>query len=171
MELKSVILSLLGDTETYLRQITPSHYAKPIPLLSNATIGQHTRHFIEFFQCLLQQSPHQVINYDRRERNKQIEEDPAFALQITREIAELLPAAPSRNPLTLEADYYISTQRTVAVETNFERELLYNIEHTIHHLAIIKIGLKQVAPHINLPGHFGIAPSTIRHRASQQASD
>jgi hypothetical protein len=49
-------------------------------------------------------------------------------------------------------------------QSNIERELMYNIEHTIHHLAIIKIGLNAVAPQIALSEHFGVAPSTIRHK-------
>lgn len=161
------MLTLLEDAKLYLRQISATDYTASIPLLSNSSIGQHTRHFIEFFQCLIQQSTYQVINYDRRERNKQIEQDPGFAFQVIEELSELLPSVPSRTPLTLEFDYSIDHQRTIAVETNFERELLYNIEHTIHHLAIIKIGLALAAPGIALPTHFGVAPSTIRHQQAQ----
>jgi hypothetical protein len=50
------------------------------------------------------------------------------------------------------------------VSSTVGRELIYNIEHTIHHLAIVKIALKAILPSLELPEHFGVAPSTIRHR-------
>jgi len=171
MELQAVTLSLLRDTESYLKHIAQADYTRPIPLLSQATIGQHTRHFLEFFQCLLQQTPGRCINYDHRKRSQQMENDPQFALQITRTIAQKLPLIQAAPPLQLEANYQPETAPPVVVDTNFERELLYNIEHTIHHLAIIKIGLQLTASYIELPEHFGIAASTMRHRSSRQVSE
>ena len=50
------------------------------------------------------------------------------------------------------------------IDSTVGRELLYNLEHCIHHLALIKIGLKLVAPQIELPTHFGFARSTILHK-------
>ena len=50
------------------------------------------------------------------------------------------------------------------VESTLDRELIYNIEHAIHHMAMIKIGLKVLAPELHLPENFGVAPSTIRYR-------
>ncbi|MDX1476670.1 MAG: hypothetical protein R3301_03155 [Saprospiraceae bacterium] len=50
------------------------------------------------------------------------------------------------------------------MDSSLERELIYNIEHTIHHLAIIKIGLAIIAPDIPLPAHFGVAPSTVKYK-------
>lgn len=44
---------------------------------------------------------------------------------------------------------------------------MYNIEHTIHHLALIKVGLKLVYPDLDLPNHFGVAPSTIKFQQAQ----
>ncbi|NJL77199.1 MAG: hypothetical protein HC892_21470 [Saprospiraceae bacterium] len=49
MNLREVIVSLLEDAKLYLRQVDEVTYATPIRLLSNSTVGQHTRHFVEFF--------------------------------------------------------------------------------------------------------------------------
>ena len=49
------------------------------------------------------------------------------------------------------------------IDTNFYREALYNIEHTIHHMALIRVGIKEVSS-ITLPEYFGVAPSTIQHK-------
>jgi hypothetical protein len=55
-------------------------------------------------------------------------------------------------------------QDNLLVQSTIGRELIYNIEHTIHHLAIVKIALKSSIPGMHLPEHFGVAPSTIRYR-------
>ena len=40
---------------------------------------------------------------------------------------------------------------------------MYNLEHAIHHHALIKVGLK-IMTKIELPESFGVAPSTIQYR-------
>jgi hypothetical protein len=55
-------------------------------------------------------------------------------------------------------------EEVVTVNTNYYRELLYNMDHAIHHCAIIRIGLMSF-DHVSIPEGFGIAPSTIRHRS------
>lgn len=165
MLLKEIITSLMEDTVCYLQQIDSMNYTTPIPVLSNSTIGQHTRHFIEFFQCLFLQQSKNIINYDQRVRDKQIETNPQFARQTIQNILDNVPNEVTETPLLLNSDYGIECENCVQVTTNFKRELIYNIEHTIHHLAIIKIGLLVLTPHIKLPPHFGIAPSTIKHQA------
>jgi hypothetical protein len=52
------------------------------------------------------------------------------------------------------------------VETTALRELVYNIEHAVHHMAIMKIGVREIASYIGLSSDFGIAASTIRHKES-----
>lgn len=160
-------IALLEDAKIYLYQLSPTAYCKILPLLFNSNIGQHSRHFIEFFQCLMIQSQQKdgVINYDLRKRNKRIEQEPQYAIETIDHIIEELPHCISSCDLQLETTYDPNTNDTLTVSTCFDRELLYNIEHTIHHLAIIKIGLQLVMPNIELPSHFGFAPSTVKYRA------
>jgi hypothetical protein len=49
-----------------LQQLSNAEYAKPYLSLSSATIGEHTRHVIEMFQCLLNNYESGVVNYDER---------------------------------------------------------------------------------------------------------
>ncbi len=71
------LLDELGDAITL---VDAELFADPIAILSNATIGQHTRHVIEFFQCLQEQADSRVINYSLRKRNPLIEENKGAAL-------------------------------------------------------------------------------------------
>ncbi|MEZ4887158.1 MAG: hypothetical protein R3E32_20675 [Chitinophagales bacterium] len=167
-----VAIALLEDAKIYLNQISAAAYCQTIPLLFNSNIGQHSRHLIEFFQCLLQQAQSEqgIIDYDKRQRNKEIEQEPPSAIQAIDAIIEALPTCQPNPNLQLHVAYNPNTDDVLTVRTCFDRELLYNIEHTIHHLAIIKIGLQLVTPDIQLPLHFGIAPSTVKYRSEIQHS-
>jgi len=166
MKIKEIAARTLQDSLGYLHKIDSQVYAMPLDLLFGASIGQHTRHFVEFYQCLMDQTEHQeaVVNYALRARELRVEEDPLFAAARVEELCKRLLEISENIACRLVCDEHLETPTGITVDTNVERELIYNIEHTIHHLAIIKIGVRAVAPQIELPAHFGIAPSTIRHR-------
>ena len=161
--------NILADARVYLENLDAATYSKPLDLLSKSSIGQHTRHFVEFYQCLLSQClTGQSVNYDQRCRDLALESDPGVALEaIAKVIAGLRRLDPTEN-LILEADYGIEYPTPIQVPTTLARELIYNIEHTVHHLAIIKIALKVIAPQLDIPEQFGVATSTMRFRAVVQ---
>jgi hypothetical protein len=155
---------VLNDLRHYLTVIEPVVYQAPLALLSGSTIGQHTRHIIEFYHCLIEQydSPGSIIDYAKRRRDHQIESAPDHALRSVDEIVSRLHDLDPGKTCFLDSTEH--GQKNLLVSSTIGRELIYNIEHTIHHLAIVKIALKATAPSIDLPEHFGVAPSTIQHR-------
>ncbi len=156
---------VLGDLQFYLEVIDPVIYQSPLELLSGSTIGQHTRHIIEFYTCLIEQSFQKtdpVINYAKRRRDHQIESQPEHATNCVIELCDRLTDLDPQQKCTLDCAEH--GQEDLLVYSTIGRELIYNIEHTIHHLAIVKIALKAILPSLELPEHFGVAPSTIRHR-------
>ena len=60
----------LLQVKNLLLQIEDKDYAMCCSELSNASIGEHTRHIIEMFQCLTNEYKSGIVNYDKRERNK-----------------------------------------------------------------------------------------------------
>ena len=66
--------------------------------------------------------------------------------------------------------YYFSSQKNKAFYTSFDRELLYCLDHAIHHQALIKIGLKELQIADLVGDDFGVAYSTLRYRASLDAN-
>ena len=52
------------------------------------------------------------------------------------------------------------------LKSTFGRELMYAVDHAIHHLALVKIGINDSFKNIQLDPQMGIAPSTIRFRKS-----
>ncbi len=160
-ELIQVVEDLFQSLRGAMSSITKTEFSQPMELYSGSTLGQHTRHFVEFFQCLLQQSPAGVVNYDKRERNKCIEEDPKVAFEAMEEIVNALGSRGDDLALKLESNY---GSGLLQISTTFERELVFNIEHTVHHMALLKIGLKHLHPDVQIAEGFGVACSTQRHK-------
>lgn len=157
-------------TENILRQLTEvldllsnDAYKKPLQNLSGSSIGQHTRHIIEFYQCLLQADGKNILDYDNRKRNKLVEENLQYALHCIEEIIQALYTLPIQKILSLRVCYE-QTEESFLISTSVERELIYNLEHSVHHMAIIKIGLRELDSEMILPAEFGVAMSTIKHK-------
>ena len=84
------ITKTLNELLDLLSQISDTDYSCPCHQLSNATIGEHTRHIIEMFQCLENQYKNGIVNYDIRKRDYLIQTNTDFAqkciLQILNQI-------------------------------------------------------------------------------------
>lgn len=169
MELTLAAKQIIDDLQLLLEKINDTDYQKPIPVLNNATIGQHVRHILEFFLCLNEGYFRGIVNYDNRMRNKQIEESRNYASAQIDKILDAIRVYHLEHDLLLEMSYDEYGESGVQVKTNYHRELAYNIEHAVHHMALIRIGLRDAAPYIRVPQNFGVAVSTIRHQELQAA--
>jgi len=157
MKIFEPILNILNQLNDMLDQISEETYNQNIELLSNATIGQHTRHILEFFVELNKGYEHGAVNYDKRQRNLELE----TRKEVAKKNIDEIQIALSKNDkdLLLFTDHNFSQP----VLTNYYREIIYNMEHSIHHMAIIRIGLKSISDMI-IPDDFGVASSTLKYR-------
>ncbi len=164
MDLREASKSALNQLYQIVREVDKEKYSKPLESLNGSTIGQHVRHTLEFYICLLQGLPGGQINYDSRERETRIETEPGFACDQIKLINDQISSVRGNNSVTLEGSYSTESDETsFQIPSNFERELAYNIEHAVHHMAIIKIGLNETHPDLALPPDFGVAVSTVRY--------
>jgi hypothetical protein len=164
MHLNKTCCHILSQLKEVVHQISEQDFTKQIESLGYSTIGQHLRHTLEFFICLEQGFEKGLVNYDKRAHDKLIESDKFIALSVLDKINDFIQSQPADKPLKLEAGYDLEKEEFVTIETNFLRELVYNIEHAVHHMAIMKIGIRDLAPQVQLPHDFGIAASTIRYQ-------
>ncbi len=161
------ILTQLADV---VNQITEEDFRKPSTALSRSTVGQHLRHTLEFFICLEQGYELGIVNYDKRIHNKAMENDKHIALHTISQIQDFVITNQGDKALKLEVGYEPDNEECVTVETNYLRELTYNIEHAVHHMAIMKIGIREVADYVKLPAGFGVAVSTLRYKENEMAT-
>jgi hypothetical protein len=161
MKLKKPIINLLEQLEFVIDNLTNEQYIQPVKLLSHSTIGQHTRHILEFFIELQKGYINGIVDYDKRIRNHSIESDKNAAISALHQIAGEL-VKPDKT-FILHVEYGAEADHQSEVVTNYLRELVYNMEHTVHHMAVIRIGVNAVSE-IAIPEEFGVAASTIKYR-------
>ncbi|MBC7891348.1 MAG: DinB family protein [Sphingobacteriaceae bacterium] len=152
-------LDLIDQLSDLLSTLPTAAYTQPQPLLHGSSVGQHVRHITEFYQCLLGQTIQGTINYDARRRNLCLETDLMAARRALHEAAFVLMGNLPDAALMLEDG------EGARVQTSLFRELTYLIEHSVHHMAMLKVALKAALPDFSLPDTFGVAHSTQRHRA------
>ena len=167
MNLSVACSNILRQLTSLVEQISEQDFVKPATNLGGSSIGMHLRHTLEFFICLEQGFEKGVINYDKRAHDKLIESDKFVALGAIQRIQDFVQNQHTEKQLKLEVGYDLSKDEFVVIDTNFTRELVYNIEHAVHHMAIMKIGVREIAPQIKLAQDFGIAASTIRHQEAK----
>lgn len=152
----------LGQLVDLLHQMEPEDYRRSLPILSGGSVGKHVRHIVEFYQCLFNGVPEKEVDYDARERNLFLETDLYFAGETLQEIMHQINRLAADQLLYLRASY--PPDETILIPTSMYRELIYNLEHCVHHQATIRIGVQTMARPYALDPAFGVAPSTIRHQ-------
>lgn len=157
MLLKS-IHKTLSELSDLLDQLSNEEYAAPCRELSNSSIGAHTRHVIELFQCMDTQYESGCINYDNRLRDYHIQSDVFVAKEALKNIVTSI-ARPNKKVILQQ----VIDGEPMNIESNYTRELLYNLEHCIHHQALIKVAILQMN-HLQIDEDFGVARSTIEYR-------
>jgi uncharacterized damage-inducible protein DinB len=163
MNLQTAVGRVFIQLDSVIENIHPSDFTRPSGLLNQSTIGQHVRHILEFFICLMDGMPNGTVNYDNRKRDQMIEEDPYFARQVIRELQDFINAYSHNPSLQLETHFGYEDEAGQLIPSNYLRELTYNIEHAIHHMAIMRIAINEFCDYLALPADFGVASSTVRN--------
>ena len=161
VHLTEAIKNVFGQVENVLYDLTDEEYSMQSNILFNATIGQHVRHVIELFAELNKGYESGLVNYEKRKRDYKIETDKHFAASLLKDI--LNNVEKEDKSLLLEAGLNGDAEEVINISTNYYRELAYNIEHTIHHMALIRVGVNELSS-VRVDDNFGIASATIKYR-------
>lgn len=165
--IKETITTNLKQLETILLQISDAQFTRKLSVLNYSTIGMHIRHIIEFYHCLMEAEVTKIVDYDARKRSIELETQTQKSITAIHDILNFVQRNEQDFPIMLKANYALNKEeKPITLKTTLYRELLYNIEHTVHHMAIIKIGIKELKDsHISIDENFGVAVSTIRNKA------
>ena len=169
MHLHQACIGILNQLINLTEVIKEDDFCRPVMALSQSSIGQHLRHTIEFFLCLEHGYTTGYVNYDNRCHDKLIETSKPAALSVLHRISAFVQSNFADKVLQLEVSYSKAVEESSRIATNYFRELSYNIEHAVHHMAIMKIGIREIASYIELPVDFGVAVSTLRYQEAISA--
>lgn len=158
MQIQETIQQILSQLSYILSQLNDDEYSKEISLLDHQTIGKHARHIIEFFQELV--DAENSICYDNRKRNLQLETSILFTLATIKKLNFEISKLDFEKEIELKQ---LINQEVFKTKTTIGREMIYCIDHGIHHFAIIKIALSENFPRIIVDNDFGVAYSTLKY--------
>jgi len=149
------------DGETYRRILRPPY---------SASIGKHYRHVLDHFSSLARGLQDSVINYDERSRDVILENFVEIAKDATISLIEDLGQrrdldSSARCSVIYSVGYH--DQRPAPIPSTVGREISYCVSHAIHHFAIIRLVCAELG--VMLPEQFGVAPSTLKYRATINA--
>ncbi|RZT95682.1 hypothetical protein EV201_0306 [Ancylomarina subtilis] len=169
MQIINASKEICGQLFHLCENLKRDEYSNCSSLLLGSSIGKHMRHIIEFFDILREGSEVGEINYDTRVRSGQIENDPLVAKDRLALIIAWLEELSVNKNLSLYLNFDQDSRAVKQVKSNLMRELAYNLEHAIHHMALIRIALNQQFPDVRVDANFGVAYSTIRYNKDQCA--
>lgn len=158
------LAELLTQLSDLVRLLDAEQFTTAPESTKCGAIGGHVRHVLDHLVAWLGGVEHGQVNYDDRQRDTDIESNPTAALHaIKHHTARLAEVSDEQlaNPVQVLTSM-TQCGSLVALPSTHARELAFVFSHTIHHNALI--GTIARALDIDLPEHFGTAPSTIAHR-------
>jgi DinB superfamily len=172
------MVALARATEDVLRQgldllfeLNGESFAALAPEPYSASIGQHYRHVLDHFLRLESGVTAGEIDYDNRERNPQMETDLEYARATTNRLIRVFSQYDLEllnRPCIVKYSVGYSNTVPVCLPSVIARELAFCVGHAVHHYAIVRLLCDSVG--VEVVPEFGVAPSTLKHRAEQMAS-
>ena len=158
-----ISIHILSQLQRQIEGLEAAAYSEPLAVFNGSSIGGHARHVIEFYDCLLGSMETGKVNYDARQRDMQIEKNKDYAISVVKKlISKWLNISSIEKIIMLEAKF--GEQIIKHIPTSFQREEIYLIEHSIHHFALMRIGIQTNFPTVVIEKNFGIAFSTLDFR-------
>jgi hypothetical protein len=131
-------------------------------------VGRHIRHASDHLQALLEAEQKKPIDYNYRTRGSDMESqiDSALAkINAQQKALDWLRHADTQAVITIQSEMSFACTLNGSFQSSLAREMLYLINHTIHHAAYIKLSLQK--HQIVLPEDVGLAPCTLSHLKAQ----
>lgn len=150
--------------------LSPDQFKETVAVCFGSSAGGHFRHVVEHYEGFFEGLARREIDYEARPRDLTVEQDVLVArvrmLNVIGKLEEI--ACHSDHPLKVRAETAPAATVAPWAESSLLRELEMLLSHTVHHYALIAITCRLIG-HGPEPD-FGMAPSTLRHRDSQNGA-
>jgi hypothetical protein len=126
---------------------------------------------LDHFLCLESGLAGGEIDYDNRERNPRLETDLEYALATTSRLIRVFRQYDLEllnRPCFVKYSVGYGNAAPVRLPSIVARELAFCIGHAVHHYAIVRLLCDWAG--VEVVPEFGVAPSTLKHRAEHVAS-
>ena len=165
MSIQKTIAHSFDEMKSILLQFDDELYQKELKIISDASVGQHFRHIIEFYTCFTEAQQTNLVCYDERNRTYLWETSIIETLAILNELKSEINSIDMNKIIQLRQNYFGESH---LIKSTNQRELMYCFDHSVHHFALIKIAIETHFPTIKIPQNFGIASSTIAFQKQEK---
>ena len=170
MQLQQISIEILRQLIGVSEQLEDEEFRQPLDILSKNSIGKHIRHIIEFYDLMMVGNTSGAVDYDKRCHDKVLEENRVMAIEKMNSLVQEINSTTEDRPIAMTVNYSLDNYDPVEIKSTLYRELQFNVEHAVHHMAIIKIAFLNSFPHIDIPASFGIAHSTINYERDSKCA-
>jgi uncharacterized damage-inducible protein DinB len=169
--LRSACVEGLAQISQLLECLSASDYVAITPY-SSSTVGAHVRHVLDHFSALrlalIDNHRDVAVNYNRRHRQSLIENDLTAAKHALSDLCNWLASAElTDGPIRVHSEISVETTCDYLFLSTINREILYLINHTVHHAAYMRVIANQLG--VDTHNSLGIAPATGSYRRAQLA--
>ena len=106
MSIQKTIAHSFDEMKSILLQFDDLSFQKELEIISDASVGQHFRHIIEFYSCFLQAQKNNCICYDDRERNHALENSVVESLNTLSHLKSQIEHLDLEKTIQLKQNYY-----------------------------------------------------------------
>lgn len=159
---------MASQIKQLIDRIEPQSYSMPLEVFNGSSLGQHFRHILEFYICLMEGIETGVVDYASRKRNLLFETNPEEASRVFMKVATEVEQIDEFQMVKVRADFSDQPNAIRPIlHSTIGRELMFAYDHAIHHLAMVKIGLAAINPEALMDQNLGVAPSTLKYRHAE----
>jgi hypothetical protein len=154
-----------------LETLEDAAYIAPSAGPFDASVGEHYRHVLEHFTTLADSMSSGIVDYDARQRDRQIERNRTYAIEQTQATIQRFGKLSDRS---LDASCDVLYQlgygdvHQLRVPSSIAREVVFAVSHAVHHFALIRVVCAEHG--VTLDPSFGVAPSTLAYRRATYAA-
>lgn len=157
--LKQALLNSLAQALDLISIIDNLDEKRKSETYIEAGIGRHIRHIADHLQALLPAIESGIMDYNLRRRGHRCETDISIGRSLLEELYKKYETLDySERALEVISEVDVTMCQTSKFQSNLSREILYLINHTIHHTAYISLLAK--TQEIEVPSSIGLAPAT-----------
>lgn len=165
--LREATIEALDQIRTLI--VAAEHASAPSEnLYAVAGIGPHVRHVIDHFRAFRVGIKSGTVNYNVRRRECALERRSDLGREAIDSLITWLQTLTATDiPVTVESEISCLQTENAQLQSNTDRELLYLINHTIHHAAYAALLLRRygVIPDASV----GYAPATASYLRDSNA--
>ena len=165
-------LHALDDLLALLLSLSQERYVDVQRPYFESSLGKHTRHVLDHYDCFRRDLPTGLINYDQRPRDERIENDKVYALSFLQELREFMQSLTTlievNQTLQVLMCNDVEMPDGVVTDSSVGRELQFLQGHSVHHYALMAAMLRISGDSVKTS--LGIAPSTLLYNRVDKAS-